>query len=146
MDTSSHQMIPGLDNVFPESLPEMSNIATFISDDVSTLDTSAIPEDLECSNHSADSTSAPEHTPEYFQRKLYFLLEHLKQYHEELPESYQVRIPHEILSSLANCLLNDTIFEIVKGLMEIQHVTENHLSTMRDQITTQHKSKECLTL
>lgn len=138
MTTGSNQQIPGLDNEFPETLPEIS--ASFISD-VSTLETVVIPDDQECSNHSADSISAPEHTPEYLQRKLYFLLEHLKQYHEELPESYQVRIPHEILSSLANCLLNDTIFEIVKGLMEIQHVTENHLSTMRDQITTQHKSK-----
>ena len=26
------------------------------------------------------------HTPEYLQRKLYFLLEHLKEMHSELPE------------------------------------------------------------
>lgn len=95
-------------------------------------------EDLEISNQSIGSL---EHTPEYLQRKLYFLLEHLKEYHQELPEYLQVRIPHEVLSGIANCLLNDTIFEIVKGLMEIQHVTENHLSKLREQIVTQHKSK-----
>lgn len=33
---------------------------------------------------------------------------------------YQMRIPYELLTELANSLLNDTVFEIVKGLMEIQ--------------------------
>lgn len=134
MGTNSNE-IPGLDNEFPGSLPE--DTSTLSNDIENTLDSSFIPDDQEVSNH-----SAPEHTPEYLQRKLYFLLEHLTKYHEDLPEAFQVRIPHEILSSLANCLLNDTIFEIVKGLMEIQHVTENHLSTMRDQIAMQHKSKK----
>ncbi|XP_055688100.1 gonadal protein gdl [Lutzomyia longipalpis] len=77
-------------------------------------------------------------TPEYLQRKLYFLLEHLKSFHAELPETYQMRIPYELLTGLANSLLNDTIFEIVKGLMEIQHVTEKHLEQLRQQVETEH--------
>lgn len=49
-----------------------------------------------------------------------------------------MRIPYELLTGLANSLLNDTIFEIVKGLMEIQHVTEKHLEQLRQQVETEH--------
>lgn len=52
-----------------------------------------------------------------------------------------MRIPYELLASLANCLLNDTIFEIVKGLMEIQHVTEQHLYQQRLQFINNKKGK-----
>ncbi|KPJ09750.1 Gonadal protein gdl [Papilio machaon] len=79
-----------------------------------------------------------EPTPEALQRKLYFLLEQLQDMARELPPKYQMRVPIELLSGLANCLLNDTIFEIVKGLMEIQHVTEKHLFQQRLQIINQH--------
>ncbi|XP_068630207.1 peroxisome biogenesis factor 2-like [Battus philenor] len=72
------------------------------------------------------------------QRKLYFLLEQLQDMARELPPKYQMRVPIELLSGLANCLLNDTIFEIVKGLMEIQHVTEKHLYQQRLQIINKH--------
>lgn len=50
-----------------------------------------------------------------------------------------MRVPYELLSSLANCLLNETIFEIVKGLMEIQHVTEKHLYQQRLELKNKHK-------
>ncbi|XP_072940705.1 gonadal protein gdl [Epargyreus clarus] len=79
-----------------------------------------------------------EHTPEVLQRKLYFLLEQLQDMARELPPKYQMRVPIELLSGLANCLLNDTVFEIVKGLMEIQHVTEKHLFQQRLQIINKH--------
>lgn len=52
-----------------------------------------------------------------------------------------MRVPIELLSGLANCLLNDTVFEIVKGLMEIQHVTEKHLFQQRLQIINNHACK-----
>lgn len=52
-----------------------------------------------------------------------------------------MRVPIELLSGLANCLLNDTIFEIVKGLMEIQHVTEKHLFQQRLQVQNKHTCK-----
>lgn len=51
-----------------------------------------------------------------------------------------MRVPYELLSSLANCLLNDTVFQIVKGLMEIQHVTEQHLYQQRLQFINKQKS------
>ncbi|CAG9560589.1 unnamed protein product [Danaus chrysippus] len=79
-----------------------------------------------------------EPTPEALQRKLYFLLEQLQDMARELPPKYQMRVPIELLSGLANCLLNDTVFEIVKGLMEIQHVTEKHLFQQRLQIINKH--------
>ncbi|PZC79010.1 gonadal protein gdl-like [Helicoverpa armigera] len=77
-------------------------------------------------------------TPEALQRKLYFLLEQLQDMARELPPKYQMRVPIELLSGLANCLLNETVFEIVKGLMEIQHVTEKHLFQQRQQIINKH--------
>lgn len=52
-----------------------------------------------------------------------------------------MRVPYELLSSLANCLLNETVFEIVKGLMEIQHVTEQHLYQERMQLINKQKRK-----
>lgn len=77
-------------------------------------------------------------TPEDLQKKVYFLLDQLQQMARELPPKYQQRIPCELLSGLANALLNDTIYEIVKGLMEIQHVTEKHLFQQRLQIINKH--------
>lgn len=78
-------------------------------------------------------------TPQDLQRKLYFLVEQLQHMAGELPPKYQMRLPYELLSGLANSLLNDTIFEIVKGLMEIQHVTEKHLFQQRLQLLNQQK-------
>lgn len=87
-------------------------------------------------------------TPQDLQRKLYFLVEQLQHMAGELPAKYQMRLPYELLSGLANSLLNDTIFEIVKGLMEIQHVTEKHLFQQRLQLLNQQKieSQEALSV
>lgn len=52
-----------------------------------------------------------------------------------------MRIPYDLLISLSNSLLNDTIFEIVKRLIEIQHVTETHLFQLRQQIETEHETE-----
>lgn len=50
-----------------------------------------------------------------------------------------MRIPYDLLINLSNSLINDTIFEIVKRLIEIQHVTENHLFQMRQQVENEHQ-------
>ncbi|KAL0101789.1 hypothetical protein PUN28_019139 [Cardiocondyla obscurior] len=84
-------------------------------------------------------------TPQDLQAKLYFLVEQLQHMAGELPPKYQMRLPYELLSGLANSLLNDTIFEIVKGLMEIQHVTEKHLFQQRLQLLNQ-QTIECQAL
>lgn len=80
-----------------------------------------------------------EFSPEFLQRKLYFLVDKLKSMQTQLPEIYQSRISYELLTDLANSLLNDTIFEIVKGLMEIQHVTEKHLFQLREQVENEYE-------
>ncbi|XP_018563193.1 gonadal protein gdl [Anoplophora glabripennis] len=76
------------------------------------------------------------------QEKLYFLLEQLQNMARDLPPKYQMRLPYELLSSLANCLLNETVFEIVRGLLEIQHVTEQHLYQQRLQFINKKKIQE----
>lgn len=52
-----------------------------------------------------------------------------------------MRIPYDVLISLANALINDTIFEIMKRLIEIQHVTENHLFNLRKQAEQEHDAE-----
>ena len=54
---------------------------------------------------------------------------------------YQQRVPYELLSSLGQCLLNPTVFEIVQGLREIQQVTEKHLFQQRLQLQNEHRSE-----
>ncbi|XP_071052689.1 gonadal protein gdl isoform X2 [Onthophagus taurus] len=81
-------------------------------------------------------------TPEVLQNKLYFLVEQLQNMARDLPQKYQMRVPYELLSSLANCLLSDTIFEIAKGLMEIQHVTEQHMYQQRLQFLNNQKIQD----
>ncbi|XP_013119195.1 gonadal protein gdl [Stomoxys calcitrans] len=90
-------------------------------------------------NNSSLEGSSDELSPEYLQRKLYFLVDKLKTMQNQLPEIYQSRISYELLTELANSLLNDTIFEIVKGLMEIQHVTEKHLYQLREQVQNEYE-------
>jgi len=51
-------------------------------------------------------------------------------------------MPYELLSGLANCLLNETIFEIVEGLTEIQQVTEKQLLQQRLQLLHRHKAEK----
>ncbi|XP_052860708.1 gonadal protein gdl isoform X1 [Anopheles cruzii] len=98
-----------------------------------------ISQDSLTEDSSAAQTIDPYHNQEYLQRKLYFLLENLKKMHTNLPEQYQMRISFELLAGLANTLLNDTIFEIAKGLMEIQHVTEAHLMQVREKVENDHQ-------
>lgn len=52
-----------------------------------------------------------------------------------------MRVSYDVLASLANALINDTIFEIVKRLIEIQHVTENHLFELRKQAELEHDTE-----
>merc|ERR1712137_1485256 len=60
----------------------------------------------------------------------------------KLPLQYQQRMPYELLSGLVNCLLNETIFEIVEGLTEIQQVTEKQLLQQRLQLLHRHKAEK----
>nr|CAG4635800.1 EOG090X0GJG [Artemia franciscana] len=74
------------------------------------------------------------------QQKLYEMLEALQTMVKELPDEYQMRMPVELLASLANTLLNEAIFEIANGLSDIQHVTEKHLMHQRLQLLSRQKT------
>ncbi|EDV97715.1 gonadal protein gdl isoform X1 [Drosophila grimshawi] len=93
------------------------------------------------SNETADGANKPLQlpTPEFLQRKIYFLMDQLKEMHAELPEILQTRISYDLLTELANCVLNESIFDIVKALMELQHVTEKHLIQMRAQVENEYE-------
>nr|CAG4644397.1 EOG090X0GJG [Lepidurus arcticus] len=80
-------------------------------------------------------------TAEETQQRLYFLHEKLQEMTKELPPKYQQRLPIELLSSLANALLSDTIFEIVVGLSEIQQITEKQLLHQRLELLKKQKGK-----
>lgn len=54
----------------------------------------------------------------FIYKKIIFLI-----FHSE----YQQRLPYELLSSLANCLLDETINQIMIQLKEIQSITEKSL-------------------
>ncbi|EDW26202.1 GL24834 [Drosophila persimilis] len=84
-----------------------------------------------------DSYQQP--SPEFLQRKIYFLVDQLRTMHAELPENLQTRISYDLLTELANCVLNDSIFVIVKALMELQHETERHLIKMRMQVENEYE-------
>lgn len=52
-----------------------------------------------------------------------------------------MRIPYDLLTHLANALINDTIFEIVKRLIEIQHATERNLKEIRNSAYAEHEKE-----
>ncbi|KAH8315882.1 hypothetical protein KR067_003794 [Drosophila pandora] len=93
------------------------------------------------SEGSSNSSEVEQHqpTPEFLQRKIYFLVDQLRKMHEELPENLQTRISYDLLTELANCVLNEGIFVIVKALMDLQHETERHLIKMRQQVENEYE-------
>ena len=52
---------------------------------------------------------------------------------------YQQRLPYDLLSSLANVLLDGTVFEIVSSLREVQQLEERNLSNQRIKLINEHK-------
>jgi hypothetical protein len=55
--------------------------------------------------------------------------------------SYQARFSLELLTSISNSLLDGTVFEITRGLVEIQHITEKNLYFERTKIENDYKGK-----
>jgi len=52
----------------------------------------------------------------------------------------QQRLSVELLSALSNSLLDGTIFEIVKNLSELQHITERNFFNERSRIANEYAS------
>lgn len=57
---------------------------------------------------------------------------------------YQQRLPYDLLSSLANVLLDGTVFDIVSSLREVQQLEERNLSNQRIKLINEHRCKSFL--
>ncbi|KAE8634406.1 hypothetical protein XENTR_v10002295 [Xenopus tropicalis] len=73
------------------------------------------------------------------QERHYYLLSELQSLVKDLPSSCQQRMSHTILSDLALALIDGTVFEIVQGLLEIQHLTEKNLYNQRLKLHAEHR-------
>ncbi|KAK2121660.1 Protein dgcr6 [Saguinus oedipus] len=54
-------------------------------------------------------------------------------------DSFQQCLSYTMLSDLALALLDGTVFEIVQGLLEIQHLTEKSLYNQRLRLQNEHR-------
>uniref|UniRef100_A0A8D0HEX5 DGCR6 n=1 Tax=Sphenodon punctatus TaxID=8508 RepID=A0A8D0HEX5_SPHPU len=74
------------------------------------------------------------------QARHYQLLSDLQALVKELPSSSsQQRLSYTILSDLALALIDGTVFEIVQGLLDIQHLTEKNLYNQRLKLHSEHR-------
>ncbi|NXI84336.1 DGCR6 protein, partial [Rhipidura dahli] len=73
------------------------------------------------------------------QERHYRLLAELQELVKALPSVCQQRLSYTTLSELALALLDGTVFEIVQGLLEIQHLTEKNLYSQRRQLHSEHR-------
>ncbi|XP_018425323.1 PREDICTED: protein DGCR6-like, partial [Nanorana parkeri] len=74
------------------------------------------------------------------QERHYYLLSQLQNLVKDLSSSCQQRLSYTILSDLALALIDGTIFEIVQGLLEIQHLTEKNLYNQRIKLHAEHRA------
>lgn len=79
---------------------------------------------------------------EHLQQRHYALFKELQQMSGELPQKYQQRLPYELLSSLANSLLDGTVYDIVRGLKELQTLDEATLFSTRKSVLNSHQETE----
>ncbi|MBN3310982.1 DGCR6 protein, partial [Amia calva] len=73
------------------------------------------------------------------QERHYYLLSELQNLVKDLPSSFQQRLSYTTLSDLALALIDGTVFEIVHGLLEIQHLTERNLYNQRQKLHSEHR-------
>lgn len=53
--------------------------------------------------------------------------------------SFQQRLSYNTLSDLALALIDGTVYEIVQGLLDIQHLTEKNLYNQRQKLHCEHQ-------
>lgn len=76
------------------------------------------------------------------QQQHYVLLGELQDLARQLPAKYQQRLPYDLLSGLASSLLDGTVFQIVRGLSEIQQMTERNLFHQRQNLVNTYKANK----
>uniref|UniRef100_A0A3B3QKG0 DiGeorge syndrome critical region gene 6 n=1 Tax=Paramormyrops kingsleyae TaxID=1676925 RepID=A0A3B3QKG0_9TELE len=74
------------------------------------------------------------------QERHYYLLSELQTLVKDLASSFQQRLSHTTLSDLALALIDGTVYEIVQGLLEIQHLTERNLYNQRQKLHSEHRA------
>uniref|UniRef100_A0A8I3WS57 Uncharacterized protein n=1 Tax=Callithrix jacchus TaxID=9483 RepID=A0A8I3WS57_CALJA len=73
------------------------------------------------------------------QQRHYQLLSALQSLVKELPNSFQQHLSCTRLSDLALALLDGTVFTVVQGLLEIQHLTEKSLYNQCLRLQNEHR-------
>jgi len=68
------------------------------------------------------------------QEKHYHLLKQLQTMSSELPLEFQQRLPYELLSDLSHSLMDETVGLIVKGLKDLQQITEKTIFEKRQKL------------
>ncbi len=53
--------------------------------------------------------------------------------------SFQQRLSYTTLSDLAQALIDGTVYDIVQGLLDIQHLTEKNLYNQRQKLHSEHR-------
>lgn len=74
------------------------------------------------------------------QERHYYLLSELQTLVKDLPSSFQQRLSYTTLSDLAQALIDGTVYEIVQGLLDIQHLTEKNLYNQRQKLHSEHRA------
>ncbi|XP_067676739.1 protein DGCR6-like [Haliotis asinina] len=92
--------------------------------------------------NSGDTQSSDDQSlKEQRQKNHYLLNSELQNMARELPMKFQQRLPYDLLSGLANALLDGTVFEIVRSLEEVQHLEEKSLFNQRSKLSSEHKAQ-----
>lgn len=78
--------------------------------------------------------------PTKLQERHYYLLSELQTLVKDLPSSFQQRLTYNTLSDLALALIDGTVYEIVQGLLDIQHLTEKNLYNQRQKLHCEHQA------
>lgn len=58
-----------------------------------------------------------------------------------MSSSFQQRLSYNTLSDLALALIDGTVYEIVQGLLDIQHLTEKNLYNQRQKLHCEHQGQ-----
>ncbi|TNN86495.1 Protein DGCR6 [Liparis tanakae] len=74
------------------------------------------------------------------QERHYYLLSELQTLVKDLPCSFQQRLSYSTLGDLALALIDGTVYEIVQGLLDIQHLTEKNLYNQRQKLNGEHQA------
>ncbi|KAI9521766.1 Protein dgcr6 [Dissostichus eleginoides] len=78
--------------------------------------------------------------PAKHQERHYYLLSELQTLVKDLPSSFQQRLSYSTLGDLALALIDGTVYEIVQGLLDIQHLTEKNLYTQRQKLHSERQA------